>query len=158
MDTIREWAASICITLVATSIFSMLIPHGGMEKVMKFAISTFFISCLLSPFWSGLPNLSWEAEAAIQSDYSGISSQMNEQVIRLSEANLRRVIGEILEENGIKTEKISPQVHISDDGSISISKVMVELAEDENKNVQSVQELIEQETGLEAEVTWPSGK
>ncbi len=158
MDTIREWAASICITLVATSIFSMLIPHGGMEKVMKFAISAFFISCLLSPFWSGLPNLSWEAEAAIQSDYSGISSQMNEQVIRLSEANLRRVIGEILEENGIKTEKISPQVHISDDGSISISKVMVELAEDENKNVQSVQELIEQETGLEAEVTRPSGK
>lgn len=158
MDTIREWAASICITLVATSIFSMLIPHGGMEKVMKFAVSAFFISCLLSPFWSGLPSLGWEAEAAIQTDYSSISSQLNEQVVRLSEANLRRVISDILDEKGIEAEKITPQVHILDDGSISITKVVVELAGDENKNVQSVQELLEQETGLETEVTRSSGK
>lgn len=157
MNVVREWAVSICITLVATSVFSMLIPHGGMEKVMKFAVSAFFISCLLSPFWSGLPNLNWEAEAAIQTDYGDISSRLNEQVVRLSEANLRRVIGKILEENDIKAEKISPQVHILDDGSISISKVVVELTEDENKNVQSVQELIQRETGLETEVARSSG-
>lgn len=55
MEQIKQWAVNICITLVVTGVFSMLIPHGSMEKVMKFATSVFFLCCLLLPFFTGLP-------------------------------------------------------------------------------------------------------
>ena len=46
MSEIKQWAVNICITLAATAVFSMLVPNGSMEKVLKFTISLFF--CLLS--------------------------------------------------------------------------------------------------------------
>ena len=55
MSEIKQWAVNICITLAATAVFSMLVPNGSMEKVLKFTISLFFVCCLLTPFLVGLP-------------------------------------------------------------------------------------------------------
>ena len=70
MSEIKQWAVNICITLAATAVFSMLVPNGSMEKVLKFTISLFFVCCLLTPFLVGLPQIDWEAQTTYQADYT----------------------------------------------------------------------------------------
>lgn len=152
METIRQWAVSICITLVATAIFSMLIPKGNMEKVMKFMLSIFFISCLLAPFLGGMPQIDLAAEAAELTNYTAINEQMQDQIRQLSEANLCRAIDEMLQQEGYQAKKVEAEVNILEDDSISITNITVTLEQTEEKNVQRVREFVEKQTAIHTQI------
>ena len=89
MEGIRMIGMSICVTAAATSLFSMLIPDAKLERVLKFAISLFFLISLAAPFASwkgdglgfsleGLPDSSWRQaglESAVQSQFAGLAER-----------------------------------------------------------------------------------
>lgn len=156
MDTIRQWAAVICIVLILTAVLAMLIPHSKSEKVMQFSLGLFFILCLLLPFSKRLPDFDLAAYAADAVDTTRIEEQMREQIIDLSEANLRRVVEQVLEEEGYTAKKIETNINISEDDSISITKIILELDDDDQKNVQSVRGLVEEKLGIETQVVTSS--
>lgn len=156
MAELKQWAVNICITLAATAVFSMLVPNGSMEKVLKFTISIFFVSCLLTPFFVGLPQIDWEAQITYQSDYADLTGKINEQLIKQSEMSVCRVVKSILEEEKISYEKISADVNISSDNSIFISKIYIELPVKETKNIQKVRQLIQEECQIETQVALSS--
>lgn len=154
MEQIKQWAVNICITLIVTGVFSMLIPQGNMEKVMRFAVSTFFLCCLLLPFFTGLPELEWEWEIETYSAAADpLESTVKEQLQALSERNVERVVREMLENAGITAEKIEADIHISEENSVSISRVTVVLKESAGKSVTEIAGWIKQQTGLDADVT-----
>lgn len=156
MSEIKQWAVNICITLVATAVFSMLVPNGSMEKVLKFTISLFFVSCLLTPFLVGLPQIDWEAQTTYQADYTDLTGKINEQLIKQSEMSVCRVVKTILEKEKISYEKISADVNISSDNSIFISKIYIELPVKETKNLQKVRQLVKEECQIETQVVLSS--
>ena len=153
MEQIKQWAVNICITLVVTGVLSMLIPHGSMEKVMKFATSVFFLCCLLLPFFTGLPELKLDTEAAAAADYADIEETMQKQFGMLSKSNIERIVQNILEAEEITAEKIEADIHISEDNSVSINKVCVVLSERDSGRREEVRELLRQQTGLAIEVS-----
>ncbi len=144
---------NICITLAATAIFSMLVPSGGTEKVLKFTISLFFCCCLLSPFLHGLPQLDWKVQTSVRAENTALTERINEQLLRQSEKNVCRAVGELLDAENISYEKISADVNISSDNSIFISKLFVELPIEETPKLQRVKALLEEQCQTAAEVT-----
>ena len=58
MDLIYGFAACLCITLLGTGAFTLLVPKGSLEGTVKFALSLFLVAGFLLPFFGKAPN--WE--------------------------------------------------------------------------------------------------
>lgn len=157
MEQLKEWAVNVCITLIATGVFSMLIPQGNMEKVMKFGVSTFFLCCLLLPFFTGMPKLNWKTEVSAYTNTEQIENKMEQQLEQLSKTNIEQVISGLLASEGIQPEKIEADIHISENNSVSINRVTVVLNNKGSSKENKVKGLIQKKTGIDA-VVISSGK
>ena len=154
MEGIRMIGMSICVTAAATSLFSMLIPDAKLERVLKFAISLFFLISLAAPFASwkgdglgfsleGLPDSSWRQaglESAVQSQFAG-----------LAERRLSALMEEALLREGIRPEKVQASIHIAGDGSVSIKQVRIRLSPGDGTGALLIWEILERETGAPPE-------
>ena len=158
MNEIKKWAVNVCVTLAATGVFSMLIPHGSMEKVMKFAVSVFFLSCLLFPFVTDLPRLQWNALESAGTPYENVQETMNRQFLELSRKRIEHIVRQILDTEGIQPEKIIADIHISEDNSVSINKVTVTLSEKNRLMAGRMRSIIKEQTGIEIETMLISGE
>ena len=58
MNTLRTIGYAICVTLVVTSIFLMLLPSGHMTKIVKFAVHLFLLIAIHT-FFTPLRPLNW---------------------------------------------------------------------------------------------------
>lgn len=125
MDTIRQIATSICITMVATGIFSMLVPNRSMQKTLKFTISLFFLCCVVIPFVDA--EIEWESLAAGASTDEQVSvsyeEQVNKQLLEMTKSNLSENIRQELERSGIEAENVVVSAHIDEMNSISINEI-----------------------------------
>ena len=154
MEGIRMIGMSICVTAAATSLFSMLIPDAKLERVLKFAISLFFLISLAAPIASwkgdglgfsleGLPDSSWRQaglESAVQSQFAG-----------LAERRLSALMEEALLREGIRPEKVQASIHIAGDGSVSIKQVRIRLSPGDGTGALLIREILERETGAPPE-------
>lgn len=149
MNGIRMIAESVCITLIITGIFSLLIPSNTLEKVIKFAIGLFFISSLVLPFTKQQLDFSFD----FQQEQQSMQNQMLEQgvenyFITIAEQKLESQIQTLLESNQIFPESVRFQIHIAEDNSIDINEICVTLSEKYQFEQEKVISLIEKEAGL----------
>ena len=154
MEQIKEWAVNVCITLIATGVFSMLIPQGSMEKVMRFGVSTFFLCCLILPFLFGMPLFDWETEVSASIRTEELEEGMEEQMKELSRYNIEQVINRLLSQEEIQAEKIEADIHISEENRVFINSVTVVLAAEQKDKMSKVKEQIKEQLGIEPKVTF----
>lgn len=125
MDTIREIGTSICITMVAVGLFTMLIPNNNLTKTIKFTVSLFFICCIVVPIVN--TNFDFDSLAAgVTTDQPAeipFEEQVNQHLIRMTEENISENIRLELQKENIPAENIATTVHIEEDGSIVINNV-----------------------------------
>ncbi|MCL2089600.1 MAG: stage III sporulation protein AF [Oscillospiraceae bacterium] len=155
MDIIREWAFVICITALGASLFSMLAPNSNMEKVMRFTISLFFLSGIISPIASGSVKFDYKSAIEykqIESYKEELAEGVREQYRRMAEGEIVRLIAAAIppEQAGIK--KIEAIVNIDEDNSISINNITVTIAMDSRYGELDIKQILKRETGLEVEV------
>ena len=157
MDTVRSVAASLCVTLIATGIFSMLLPNAGWNRFAKFGVRLFLLLSLVSPFLSG--NIDWDLAAAsyqteadaVRSALSGLSER---QLLETFAANLEESARETLESAGIVPDKIAAAVHIADEQRIDISELNITLPEEEKSRGDQASQLIAEAFGTEPQLTF----
>ncbi len=53
MEMIRSIGASICITIIVTGIFSILVPGKNMEQTIQLAVGLFFLASIVLPIVNG---------------------------------------------------------------------------------------------------------
>lgn len=150
LDGIRTIGMSICITLVVTSLFSMLIPNTKLEKVLKFAISLFFLTGLISPFFSSDLNFHIDMEdlAPQTNSQSQLKTSAESQFASLAAKNLESSIDRMLKTEGIKTEKIKVLINKNDDDNISINKLMVYIDNENINKATRIESIIKKEVGI----------
>ena len=149
MDMVRDYALSLCMTLIATGIFSMLIPGKSMEKVLKFALSLFFLSCLVLPVLQGEVRFSFTDSDLSDTQYpEELEQKSNEAFLKLTETNLSHEIELLLEVKGIKTEKIEVSIHIDEKNNIDISKCDIYLSGGQNIVAGDLAFYLQKETGV----------
>jgi hypothetical protein len=151
VDMVRDYALSLCMTLIATGIFSMLIPGKSMEKVLKFALSLFFLSCLVLPVLQGEVRFSFTDSDLSEWDTQypeELEQKSNEAFLKLTETNLSHEIELLLEVKGIKTEKIEVSIHIDEENNIDISKCDIYLSGGQNIVAGDLAFYLQKETGV----------
>lgn len=151
MEGIKYIAISICVTAVATAIFTMLIPNGRLEKTLRFAISLFFLASLISPFFN--KQLDFRITMA-ESDYQyyekNISAEINRQFLSLAQANVQAAIEKALENENISTQGIYVSMNIYEDESISISEI--DIVTEEKDKAGRIIDIVYNATGIKPTV------
>ena len=155
MDTVRSVAASLCVTLIATGIFSMLLPNAGWNRFAKFGVRLFLLLSLVSPFLSG--NIDWDlAAASYQPEADAVRSALSElserQLLETFAANLEESARETLESAGIVPDKIAAAVHIADEQRIDITAIEITLPEGQRARAEEAAGLISETFGMQPQI------
>lgn len=123
METIKLIGTSICVTMIVTAIFFMLVPDKKPEKMLRFSISLFFLTGLISPFVG--KSLNFHIDPLLESyeqQEQPLESQISESFATLAAARLERQLEDTLKSEGIIPLKITVSVHIDDSNGISIEQ------------------------------------
>lgn len=153
MEGLQYIGISICITAIVTSIFSMLVPDNHLDKVLKFAISLFFLTGIISPFANNKLNFRIEMEDIIDAPSSHeLSASMENQFVTIASRNIEAQAEKILNKNNIFPKKIEIFINITEDDSISINKMMVYIKKDSGENQQTIKTLIKDEMGITPQI------
>lgn len=126
MNTLRAIGYAICVTLVVTSIFLMLLPSGRMTKIVKFAVHLFLLIAVVTPFLGQPMDFSAEAFTWEQNDTAkSLSELADEQLLRSFDKSLRLQAEAVFKKYGIAPEKITFHMNVQSDRSIDISKLEI---------------------------------
>ena len=134
MDTVRQWAMSLCMAAVAGAAAQIILPEGSLQKVFKVAFSVFFLCCLFSPVLAEveLENiLSGEISSTETASLSEeLESRMNSQIIEDFSASLEDMAEKALLNIGILGAKAKADINITEDGGILINRLLVTVPQD----------------------------
>ncbi len=149
MEAIKTIGMSICITLVVTSIFSMLVPDTKLDKVLKFSISLFFLTSLISPFFSSNINFKIDVDDLIpEQTQTRLEEATQNQFLTLAKKNIENSLVRILKNDNIKVEKVEVLVNKTKDSNISITKLMVYIDNETLNSTRMIENIVKKEVGI----------
>jgi len=139
-----------CFISLAISFIDMICPEKKFEKQLKVIFSLIFIISVITPFLKGdiifdLPEID-----IVSADISVENERYNDEIIKEIERNVEKgLCNELLAKN-LYTEEISVSVNISDNNSISISKVIfyTENSETEEEIYSEIRKILGDETEI----------
>lgn len=161
MGELKNWAFSLCCGAAAGAILSLLAPNSSLGRVCRFSIRAFFLCCMVLPlrqigdFFHVFPEVQTEAAYSAQE----IAGVVAAQVESSAASSLEKEVSRYLEKEGINFKKVEADIHVGQDGGISINCIRVLLppeAEDQ-AFMDGIARLIQSQTGLSAEVTAENG-
>lgn len=136
MEYVKQYAFSICVSALAATLCHMILPNSNISKVLKTAISVFFLSSLLSPFLADFDIL-YEIERYTpiipSSQQQIIEEQTNEYVIQQFELKIKELILRDLKNIGIDPVNITVSIRENDDDSLSVENVEIFLSQNDSR-------------------------
>jgi stage III sporulation protein AF len=126
MESIKAWAMTICFAALAAGIANIIAPKGRLEKVYKFAVSLFFLCCVLVPAFSlkGI-SLNLNLSSITQQQSNALQETVEEQKLSETESSVSALISETCEKNGVTPIGVSTTAVADKSGAISISGAVV---------------------------------
>ncbi|MEG0693225.1 MAG: stage III sporulation protein AF [Oscillospiraceae bacterium] len=153
MEGIRLIGISICITMVVTSIFSMLTPDSKLDKVLKFSISLFFLTSLISPFVNNKLDFRIDISDITQTNQTReLSQSVENQFLSIAMSNIEHTVENLLKRENISPKKVEVLININEDNSISINKLMVYIDKSDEKKKQAVEKIVKDGAGFAPQV------
>ena len=130
MTTLTSWILSICVAAVVASIFKLVQPNGNMQKMMQSVIAIFILCIMILPLTSGLvfdlDHLNLDLTAT-QEVPTGLLDTANRQFENTVTTEVEENIRQSLQKFQITNAQIYLNINISDDFSISINKLEIEI-------------------------------
>lgn len=150
---IKTWAISLCVAALAGAIVQLLTPDTSLKKLMRFVTAAFFLSCLIAPVLTGLPEIApaqGKAEQALWEAREGLRGVIDGQMEHSMLAQVRT----LLEEKGVYAENISFSYNTADKNRISITQIDVVLSPSYLGREQELAEYLGGKTGAAAVLTF----
>lgn len=150
MTSFYHLIGTACFVSLAISFIDMICPEKKFDKQLKVIFSLVFVITLINPFIKGDIILDFPEFDTISSDVLQEEWSYNDEVIRQIEMNISEGIKNELEAKEIYTEQISAIVNISDNNSITISKIIfyTENSGDEEKIKSEIKRILGDETEI----------
>lgn len=149
MDSIKAWAAALCIAAIVCAVLQMLAPKEGTGKVFKLILSAFFLCCLIMPLLRAgsltrldISVLPGEVQAELLED------RVNQQLMRQVQATVEQLAETALDSSGVKAEKIEVKTDTSPEGSIYIQQVTITLDKQSKPKALAAREVLEKQLGV----------
>ena len=153
MEMIRSIGASICITIIVTGIFSILVPGKNMERTIQLAVGLFFLASIVQPIVNGdwRELLEWDSRQ-IETQIPELEDTVDNRVVTLTEEGLQRQVAALLQGKGISAKQVGATVHIEEDNSITITEILIILPREEILNAPAAEQLVEENLGVVPEL------
>ena len=132
MEYIKQYAFSICVSGIVATIMYMLIPSKSISKVLKTAISVFFLSSLLSPFLIDIDIIDEIEKYSVMSfeqDYKELENDTNRYVIEQFELKIKELILSDLKSLGVDPVNVTVSIDEDEIGNLFVSDVKVFLTQ-----------------------------
>jgi stage III sporulation protein AF len=95
MEALRSWATTACLAALVAGLAGIIAPSGKLEKVYKFAVSLFFLCCLLVPLFTlksiNLNNLTIP-QTQVNSAAAALQTTVNNQAEQMAESNIIQLV------------------------------------------------------------------
>lgn len=154
MESLKFIGISICITTVITSIFTMLLPDGKLDNVIKFAITLFFLTSIVTPFIDSDLNLDFKSltqEISLETNKT-LEKELSNTFIQIAKSYIEEDINDNLIKNNIPIKKVSISINILSDSSIYIEKVKIYITSKEEDNTEKINEIVLNEINIIPEI------
>ena len=120
------WGGTLCVAALGCTAVQLLAPTGGVGKVFRLVVNTFFLCCMLMPLCTAgrftALNMDVLPKAVVSELLADtVTEQLQTQVCDTVETLVRQA----LTERGVEAEKIEVHTDISEDGGIYIQQVAV---------------------------------
>lgn len=153
MEGLRLIGISICTTMVVTSIFSMLAPNSKLDNLLKFSISLFFLTGIISPFVNNKLDFRMEIADITKSNQTReLIQNVEHQFLSIAMTNIENSVERLLNEQKISPKKVEVLININEDNSISISKLMVYIDKSDENKQREIEKLVKDGTGFVPQV------
>jgi len=158
MEELRNWTFSLCCAAAAGSLLSLLAPESSLGKVCRFAVRVFFLCCAVLPLrqMSGVLHILPEVQADSAFSAQEVMDVVASQVGSSAAASIEQEVEKCLTEEGIIFKKVTADVHVDQDGSISINCIRVLLPPDAgggSPDTSAIDQLIKAKTGISTVLT-----
>jgi hypothetical protein len=154
MNGIREWTTVICLAALVAAMLQSLVPNGSMERMAKFVIGAFVICALISPLSRIIPKIGLSLRGTdTVSESTRLQSTVEQQVRTATQESITNLVAAELSGIQMKCKNVTVDMDTNDDGSISITKVIVVLDKENAADCQRAAAYLEKELGLKMEVT-----
>lgn len=131
MDTVRQVVLCACAVSIALSMADMMMPSERFFKQLRFLFSLILMIGVTAPMVKGEVSLQKVMAAADAAPVTDTQEMVQESVCHSAEENLEAALTAQLTSAGIGCEALSVQIHIDEDGRISISEVRLRCPEPE---------------------------
>ncbi len=142
MRFLNEWTYTICITLIISVIFSLLLPKGSTGKIGKIVITVFIMVSFIIPFKANDFKLNFEDYSVEYEDENTVKENSYENIIKTN-------IEDTLTKGNYKNSKAEVKVDIKDE-EVYIKSADVYILNDFNKD--EVKNYIFDKLGINAKV------
>ncbi|MBR3759605.1 MAG: hypothetical protein IKK47_01235 [Ruminococcus sp.] len=148
MEQIKSSVIAVCTVSAAICIIESLVSGTRLKNQMKMILNLVLISAAAAPFLKDGLDFDFSGFSLNHSlDYSHSQDMYNEELRRQTSYNVSSVLLQQINAAGIQCEKIETEVNISEDGSISITKVTLK-----TDNFKDAAEIVRSSLGNETEV------
>lgn len=148
MEEFSNAVKAVCIVSAAVCVVENLVSGTRLRSQMRLILNLVLVMAVTAPFVKGGLELELPDFGRYDTpDYSYSLEVYHEELRRQTSENVSAILLEQITAAGIKCEKIEIEVNISEDSSISISRVMIS-ADDFN----SAAEIVRSSLGSETEV------
>ena len=149
MDSIKQWAMTICFAALAAGLANIIAPKGNLEKVYKFAVSLFFLCCVLVPLFSlkGI-SLNMNLQSVTQQN-SNLQKTVDEQKLSETQSSVSALITEVCKKKGVTPLSVTTKAVIDKSGNIAISSAVVKLKKENMVKQTEIVSAVKDELGID---------
>jgi hypothetical protein len=137
IEAIKDYVLMICITGLISGIIISLSPNSSIEKTIKLVASIFFVSVVITPFFSGKFNVSQKEMEKYFSNNRVNSSSYNENfkksAISASEKALNEQILNTLQDNGLEIKEVTCEIK-ENNNTYELNKIVLDLSKHSKSN------------------------
>lgn len=144
----QNWAITVCVTMIGGALFSLLVPSNNLQRVVKFTLSLFFVSALVTPFLTDLPDIDLSPIEYAAADNDELSSLVEEETVKQAENILKEGLTAVFEQNGYKISDIA--IHINSEEETT--QITVIIPQDEWEYIPQMEQLVKSETGISPQI------
>lgn len=146
VNSLREIGYALCVVLVVTGIFLILLPSGNTVKTAKFSVNLFLIISVINPFFNKKIDFSSVYDYEIKENivYENLNDLYNSKVLESFENELKNRIETVFLKYDIIPKKINVIMNVKTNKSIDINKIEITLkSSDRMKSDTAIKEINE---------------
>ena len=130
MDTLRAVVLVTCVVSLLSGIMDAIKPNARFDRQMRFLLAGVYLLAVLTPLIKGAYewDFDWEGETSVSDT---LTEAAETQVTETASSTLSQSLTTYLETQGMADVSVQVEMHITEENSIEIERIIVSAADEE---------------------------